>query len=109
MRARPPTDDLDDDPDSIAFGIAALDARLDRSELEFPADAATVRERVGNVAVPYDASGSTMTVGEALDQVSEAEFDNEQALLNALHPVFEHARENNRTSIVGRLRSFVPF
>lgn len=109
MRARPPTDDLDDEPDSIAFGIAALDARLDRSDLTFPADADAVREAVGDVAVPYDASGSTMTVGEALEEVSQTQFDNEQSLLNALHPVFEHAREHNRTGIVGRLRSFVPF
>ena len=109
MRARPPTDDLDDEPDSIAFGIAALDARLDRSELTFPADSATVRESVGGVAVPYDASGGTMTVGEALDEVPDQEFSTEQALLNALHPVFERAREKNRAGFVGRLRSLVPF
>ncbi|MFC5973309.1 hypothetical protein ACFPYI_18420 [Halomarina salina] len=109
MRARPPTDDLDDEPDTVAFGIAALDARLDRSDLSFPADAATIRESVGDVSVPFDASGGTMTVGEALDEVSTTQFDNEQAFLNALHPVFETAREKNRAGIVGRLRSFVPF
>ncbi|MFD1515536.1 hypothetical protein [Halomarina rubra] len=109
MRARPPTDGIDDESDSIAFGIAALDARLDRAELTFPADVSTVRETVGDVPVPYDASGSTMTVGEALDELSETRFETEQAFLNALHPVFEDARENNRVGIVGRLRSFVPF
>ncbi|MWG35709.1 DUF5789 family protein [Halomarina oriensis] len=109
MRARPPTDDIDDEPDNVAFGIAALDARLDRSDLAFPADTAAVREAVGDVAVPYDASGRTMTVGEALADVPDQEFSNEQALLNALHPVFEEARLTNRTGLVGRLRSLVPF
>lgn len=109
MRARPPTDDLDDEPDTVAFGIAALDARLDRAGVTFPADAAAIRESVGDVAVPFDASGGTMTVGEALDEVSATEFETEQAFLNELHPVFETARETNRAGIVGRLRSLVPF
>jgi hypothetical protein len=109
MRARPPTDDLDDEPDSIAFGIAALDARLDRSDLTFPADTRTVRDAVGTVSVPYDASGGSMTVGDALDEVPDQEFSTEQELLNTLHPVFERARASNRTGIVGRLRSLVPF
>ena len=109
MRARPPTDDLDDEPDTVAFGIAALDERLDRADVSFPAEAATIRESVGDVSVPFDASGGTMTVGEALDEVSATEFDNKQALLNELHPVFETARETNRAGIVGRLRSFIPF
>lgn len=109
MRARPPSDGIDEEPDTIAFGIAALDAHLDRRDLSFPADAATVRETVGDVSVPYDASGGTMTVAEALDEVPQTQFEHEQAFLNALHPVFEEARASNNAGIAGRLRSLVPF
>jgi hypothetical protein len=110
MSVRPPADDdLDDEPDTVAFGIAALDARLDSAEIDFPADAGAVRTAVGDEEVPYNASGSTMTVATALDRANAEHFENEQDLLNALHPVFEQARESNRTGLLGRLRSFVPF
>jgi hypothetical protein len=110
MGVRPPADDdLDDGPETIAFGIAALDARLDSADLSFPADEGAVRAAVGDEEVPYNASGSTITVATALDRTDVNRFENEQELLNALHPVFEQAREGNRTGLLGRLRSFVPF
>lgn len=110
MSVRPPADDsLDDEPDTVAFGIAALDARLDSAEIDFPADADAVRTAVGDEEIPYNASGNTMTVATALDRANTKRFETEQDLLNALHPVFEQAREGNRTGLLGRLRSFVPF
>jgi hypothetical protein len=109
MSVRPPTDDIDDGPDTIAFGIAALDARLDNADVDFPADAESVRAAIGTEAVPYNASGATMTVGEALDRAPVDRFENEQELLNALHPVFEEARESGDNSLLGRLRALVPF
>ncbi len=109
MSVRPPTDDIDDEPDTIAFGIAALDARLDGTDLVFPADAETVRATLGDESIPYNASGATMTVGEALDHVAVDRFENEQEFLNALHPVFEQAREQGQGGLLGRLRSLVPF
>ncbi|MBV0923112.1 hypothetical protein KTS45_02770 [Halomicroarcula limicola] len=108
MGVRPPADD-NDDPDVIEFGIAALDAALSDADIEYPADEREVRERVGHVEVPYDAAGHTTTVGEALDEIDLGRFENEQALLNALHPVFERKREATGNSILSQLRSLVPF
>ena len=109
MSVRPPTDDIDDEPDTVAFGIAALDARLDGADLEFPADAETVRAAIGGESIPYNAAGATITVDEALDRAPADRFENEQELLNALHPVFERAREKGDGGLLGRLRSLVPF
>ena len=109
MSVRPPTDDLDDEPDTIAFGIAALDARLDEADVSFPTDAATLRTLLGDEAIPYNASGATITLSSALDDVPQERFEHEQELLNALHPVFEEARQKGQTGLLGRLRSFVPF
>ncbi|MFC7154825.1 hypothetical protein ACFQPA_05065 [Halomarina halobia] len=109
MGVRPPTDDNLDEPDTLAFGIAALDERLERADLVFPADAADVRAAVGDEAIPYDASGGTMTVAEALDETSAAHFEHKGELLNALHPVFEERRQRAAPGFLGRLRSLVPF
>ncbi|WP_254544181.1 hypothetical protein [Halomarina pelagica] len=109
MGVRPPTDDNIDEPDTLAFGIAALDERLERADLRFPADAADVRAAVGDEAIPYDVSGGTMTVGEALDETSVTHFEREGDLLNALHPVFEERRQRGGSGLLGRLRSLVPF
>ncbi|MBX0323125.1 hypothetical protein EGH21_08805 [Halomicroarcula sp. F13] len=108
MGVRPPADDSDE-PDVIEFGIAALDARLSEIAIEYPADARTVRERAGHVEVPYDATGHSVTVADALDEADVREFENEQELLNALHPVFERKREATGTSLLSQLRSLVPF
>jgi hypothetical protein len=109
MAVRPPSDDdLDDGPDTVAFGIAALDKRLSDADIQFPADAETVRGALGNAEVPYDAAGNTITVAEALDRVSPREFENEQELLNVLHPVFEERREAGGGGLLSRIRSYIP-
>ena len=108
MGVRPPADNSDE-PDVIEFGIAALDARLTDVEMEYPVTVEEVRDTVGHVKVPFDASGRSMTVAEALDEASATQFDNEQELLNALHPVFERKREATRNSILSQLRALVPF
>lgn len=108
MGVRPPADDSDE-PDVVEFGIAALDARLGDADLEFPIDAVSLTNRVGHVEVPYDAAGHTMTVEEAVSRAETTEFENEQELLNALHPVFESRREATKNSIIAQLRGLVPF
>ena len=108
MGVRPPADG-GDEPDIIEFGIAALDAELSRTELQYPTDERTVREKLGHVEVPFDAAGHTISVGEALDESKISRFENEQELLNALHPVFEQRREATRNSLLSQLRALVPF
>lgn len=109
MGVRPPSDDADDSPDVIEFGIAALDARLDDVDVEFPATTEEVRRAVGRERIPYDASGNAMSFDDVLDEVGKREFDTEQDLLNAAHPVFERKRESMSGSLLGQLRRLVPF
>ena len=109
MGVRPPTDDVDDEPDVVEFGIAALDARLESADVEFPATAAGLEERFGHTDVPYDAAGHTMPFSEALDATDRDSFESEQDLLNAVHPVFERKRQSASTSILSQLRALVPF
>jgi len=108
MGVRPPSNDSDD-TQAIEFGIAALDAKLDGTAIEYPATADEIRDRVGGVAVPFDPAGHSITVAEALDEVTTREFENEQELLNALHPVFERKRGETKTSLLTQLRALVPF
>lgn len=108
MGVRPPAND-DDEPEVIEFGIAALDARLSDVDIDYPADARNLSKQIGHVEVPYDAAGHTMTVAEALEETDYRHFEHEQELLNALHPVFERRREARGNSILGQLRSLVPF
>jgi len=108
MSVRPPSND-DDDTNAIEFGIAALDAKLDRAEIEYPATDQEVRDQVGSVSVPFDPAGHSITVAEALDEATHKHYDNEQDLLNALHPVFERKRSERTTSLLAQLRSLVPF
>jgi hypothetical protein len=108
MGVRPPQND-DDEPDTITFGIAALDAHLERADVEFPVDAETLLTRLGDPEVPYDATGSTVALSEAMDKVHIQQFDSEQELLNTLHPVFESYRERAGNSILGQLRALLPF
>jgi len=109
MGVRPPTDDVDEEPDVIEFGIAALDARLEDAEIEFPVTAEALASQYGQTEIPYDAAGNAMTLGNALAETTETEFESEQALLNALHPIFEQKRESASTSILAQLRALVPF
>lgn len=108
MGVQPPTDD-GEDPTAIEFGIAALDAKLAGTDIDYPATADDVRKRVGHVEVPFDPAGHSITVGEALEQATTERFENEQDLLNALHPVFERKREETTTTLLSQLRALVPF
>lgn len=106
MAAPPPQGDTSE-PETIAFGIAAVDAALDDSDLEFPADAAELLEAVGDQDIPYDTRGRTIPLSKALDEADRTHFETRRELLNALHPVFE--RKRGRGGIGEWLRSFVPF
>ncbi|MFP9059093.1 hypothetical protein ACLI4R_01025 [Natrialbaceae archaeon A-chndr2] len=105
MGVRPPTNGGDDEPESIEFGIAAVDARLKRTDIEFPATEADVREALGTTAIPYDVKGNSIALGKALEAVDVETFESRQELLNALHPVFEHYREERSGGLLGRVRS----
>jgi hypothetical protein len=108
MGVQPPSDD-GEEPAAIEFGIAALDAKLPEDAIEYPASARDVQERVGHIEVPYDPAGHAITVSDALETVPATEFESEQDLLNALHPVFERKREETTTTLLTQLRSLVPF
>jgi hypothetical protein len=108
MATRPPQDDIDDGPDTVAFGIAALDSSLDEEDITFPTDKETLRASLGDTEIPYDAAGHNMTFNEALDSVPKEQFEDERELLNALHPVFEERRETGGNSILSQIRSFIP-
>ena len=108
MGVRPPADD-GDEPDVIEFGIAALDATLSDADIEYPVEAKTLRTKIGHRKVPFDATGHSITVEEALEQVPRKRFENEQELLNTLHPVFEARREATGNSLLSQLRALVPF
>lgn len=109
MGVRPPSNDIDDEPDVVEFGIAALDARLDDGDASFPATAAELDEKYGDLDVPFDAAGHSMTFGEALDETPSQQFDSRQELLDDLHPVFERERRATSNSLLAQLRSLVPF
>jgi len=109
MGVRPPSNDVDDEPDVIEFGIAALDARLEDANVTYPVSAAELDDEYGQVEVPFDATGHTTTLHEALSDVDREEFETQQDLLNALHPVFERKRQATSNSILSQLRGLVPF
>ena len=109
MGMRPPPSDDGDEPETVTFGIAALDARLDEAGVRYPIDAGSVVRERGDPEVPYDATGSSVALSEALEETHIERFETEQELLNALHPVFERYRERSAGGILGRLRSFLPF
>ena len=104
MAARPPQDDPEE-PDSLTFGIAALDGRLDGSNVAFPADSNEIVDALDDPEIPYDPSGQSMALSEALDNTGQQEFETEDDLLDALHPVFEERRRSASTGLLGRLRA----
>lgn len=108
MAVRPPQQG-GDEPDSLEFGIAALNARLDESEIQFPATEDEVVRALDNTKVPYDASGNGVAIAEALSSVPSSEFDTETELLNQLHPVFEEYRSSASGGFLKQLRSLLPF
>ena len=109
MGMRPPPDDTDDEPDAVSFGIAALDAQLEDADLVYPTDAEEVVRSLGDPEIPYNASGSGVRLSTALEETHHTRFENEQELLNALHPVFESYRQNASNGIVAQLRALLPF
>jgi len=109
MGVQPPSNDIEEGPDVVEFGIAALAARVEDLEIEYPVEAETLVGRYGDIAVPVDAAGTELSVAEAVRKSDCREFDSEQELLNALHPVFEERREATSRSILAQLRALVPF
>lgn len=109
MGVRPPANDSGEKPESIEFGIAALDARLEQLDVSFPVDAETLARSHGDMRIPVDPAGNKIVLKDALAACEESEFESEQALLNALHPVFEQKRERMSNSLFGQLRSLLPF
>ncbi|WP_159900601.1 hypothetical protein [Salinirussus salinus] len=109
MGVQPPSNDVEEDPDVVEFGIAALAARVEDLEIEYPVEAETLVDRYGDIAVPVDAAGTEISVAEAVRTSGRHQFSSEQDLLNALHPVFEEKRESTSRSIIAQLRALVPF
>jgi hypothetical protein len=109
MGVQPPSDDIDEGPDVVEFGIAALDARLEEMEVTFPVEATRLVDRYGNETIPIDAGGNEISLRDAIQAADRREFDSEQDLLNALHPVFEKKRNAASRSLIAQLRALVPF
>lgn len=109
MGVRPPQQSGDDAPEIIAFGIAALDEYLERADVTFPMTEDALLETVGDPSVPCDATGKEIRLSEALGELPQSRFETRQEFMNALHPVFEARRERGNDSLVGRLRSLLPF
>jgi len=107
MGVRPPSGD-DSGGGSVEFGIAALEAHLDDTDLRFPADADAVVEALGDPEVAYDPGGSTVALSTAMDDCDAEAFDSRRDLLNALHPVFEEYRTSRAGGLFGWVRSLVP-
>lgn len=108
MGVRPPTGG-DTERKAVEFGIAALAPDIEESELSFPADADEIVRALDDPAVPVDASGRSITLSSALDDVDARRFESERALLNALHPVFESYRETVSAGWFDTLRRALPF
>ena len=106
MAVRPPGDNSD--PDHIEFGIAALAARLEEADLEYPATADEICAAVDNTDVPYDGSGNTLQLREGLAELETEQFESEAQLLEEIHPVFERRRRAGG-GIVDRIRGLLPF
>lgn len=108
MGARPPQNDTSE-PEVIEFGIAALSARIDAADVEFPTTSRALVATVDDTAIPIDGSGNTMELQAALEELPRDEFTKESELLELLHPVFEEHRKKSGESFVGRLRTLLPF
>jgi hypothetical protein len=109
MGARPPSDDIDDEPGTVEFGIAALEARIERREISFPVTVSELDEVYGEMRVPVDPAGNEVPLGRVLEKCNRVEFESKQEMLNVLHPIFEAERESGSGGLFGRLRSLVPF
>lgn len=107
MAAVPPPDDDDDGPDTIAFGIPALDDRLRDGDVSFPIRAEDLVDELGDPAIPCDPAGRTLRLSEAIERADRHRFESRRDLLNSLHPVFEEARDEG--GVAGWLRRLLPF
>jgi hypothetical protein len=105
MGVRPPQDDDADEPESLAFGIAALAERLDRADVSYPVDSTELVRTLDDPAIPCDPGGKQLALSTALERVGKDRFDSEDELLDALHPVFEEYRRSTSGGLLGRLRS----
>lgn len=109
MGVRPPSSGDDDEPESVEFGIAAVDARLKDADLSFPATRADVEAELGDESIPYDVHGNDVLLSKMLNEVHIDEFRSRQELLNALHGPFEEYRRDNSGGVVQQVRSLLPF
>ncbi|THE63277.1 hypothetical protein D8Y22_19125 [Salinadaptatus halalkaliphilus] len=109
MGVRPPSSGDDDEPESIEFGIAAVDAKLRESDLSFPATTDDVQAALGHERIPYDVHGNDVALGEMLAEVTTTEFRSRQELLNELHEPFETYRRENSGGVFQQFRSMLPF
>ncbi len=109
MGVRPPSGGTDDEPASVEFGIAAVDARLRDVELSFPAEREEVVATLGEVRVPYDVDGNDVRLGRLIAELDRERFESRQELLNELHPQFERYREQRSGGVMGQLRALLPF
>lgn len=110
MGVRPPSNGNNDKPDSIDFGIAAVDACLrDTNDLSFPATKDDVAAALGHERIPYDVRGNDVSLGEMLEEVDRDRFKSRQQLLNALHEPFEEHRRQRSNGVVQQVRSMLPF
>jgi hypothetical protein len=108
MAVGPPQDD-DSEPEAIEFGIAALDARLDRAEVQFPTTSDELDRALGHPEIPVDSAGHTVALSDALEAVPKDRFESESELLELLHPVFEERRSSGSIGVFARLRDMLPF
>ena len=109
MGVRPPSNNDDDKPDSVDFGIAAVDARLRNTDLAFPATKDDVAAELGHENIPYDVHGNDVPLGEMLEETEPDQFGSRQELLNALHEPFEEYRREHSNGVVQQVRSMLPF
>ncbi|MFT4904158.1 MAG: hypothetical protein ACI8UR_000710 [Natronomonas sp.] len=109
MGVRPPQQGDDEEPATVAFGIAALDEHLGRADITFPMTDQELISALGDPDIPYDGKNNTISLSRALENTHVSRFETRQDLMNALHPVFEAKRERANNSIVGQLRSLLPF
>lgn len=100
----PPTDG--DEPDTVTFGIPALDDRLRNNEISFPITAETLVSALDDPEIPCDPAGRSLRLSEAIDRADRQRFESRRDLLNALHPVFEDVRDS--ASVTGWLRRLLP-
>ncbi|NGM67793.1 hypothetical protein G6M89_02005 [Natronolimnobius sp. AArcel1] len=109
MGVRPPSNGDNDDPESIEFGIAAVDATLRRTDLSFPASKDDVAAELGHEQVAYDVHGNNVALHTMLEEVDATEFRSRQELLNELHEPFEAYRKEHSGGVFQQMRSMLPF